>query len=69
MVNESNYGTDIGGMWGYLCHEFAARNALRDTVDMGSASELSLVVAIQNSVALTGPSLLYAQETVFPAAA
>lgn len=64
--NERLYGSDIGGVWGFLCHEFEARNAFRDVLDMGSTSELRLYTNI--AVALTGtPGVEYVQETMFAA--
>ena len=65
--NEFVYGQDIAAVWGIASHEFALRNAFRDTVDMGQTSELRLSTAIQNAVVLTSPVLEYVQETVFAA--
>ena len=67
--NELVYGQDVAAVWGIAAHEFALRNAFRDTVDMGQTSELRLSVAIQNAVALASPLLEYVQETVFAAGA
>jgi hypothetical protein len=66
-VNESIYNADLGGVWGFGVHEFAAENAFRDTVDMGATSELRLLVNYVN--ALTSPSIEYVTETVFAAGA
>ncbi len=66
-VNEDEYGVDIGNVWGLLSHEFAVRNAFRDTVDMGQTSELRLVTNIASGVTLNAPVLEYVQETMFAA--
>jgi hypothetical protein len=65
---ERRYNTDIGGIHGYFCHDFAHENVFRDAVDMGTTSELRLVTTIQNGVTLTSPALEYVTETVFLAA-
>lgn len=66
-VNEDDYGSDIGGVFGWLCHEFNVENAFRDSIDMGQTSELSLFTNIASSVALASPVLEYVQETMFAA--
>ena len=66
-INESTYNVDLGGVWGFGVHEFAAENAFRDSVDMGQTSELRLLISLIN--ALTTPSVEYVQETVFRAGA
>lgn len=66
-INERAYNTDIGAVWGYGCHDFAAENAFRDAIDMGTTSELRLLTTIQSGVTLTSPSFEYAQETIFAA--
>jgi hypothetical protein len=63
--NEDLYGTDIGAVWGFLCHEFEATWGFRDAVDQGQTSELRLVV--NYNTALTSPSVEYVQETMFAA--
>jgi hypothetical protein len=65
---ERRYNTDVGGYAGYWCHDFAHENVFRDTVDMGTTSELRLVTTIQNAVTLASPALEYVTETVFLAA-
>jgi hypothetical protein len=67
LANERFYNSDIAGIWGFGCHEFAAENAFRDAVDMGTTSELRLVVGVQSGVTLTNPGLEYVQETIFQA--
>jgi hypothetical protein len=68
MINEAEYGTDLGGVWGWLAHEFNVTNAFRDTIDMGQTSELRLVTTIGSTVVLASPVLEYVQETMFAAA-
>jgi hypothetical protein len=64
-LNERQYNSDIGGQWGFFCHDFAVENAFRDAVDMGTTSEFRLVVEYLN--ALTSPSLEVVQEAIFQA--
>jgi len=68
-INERAYNTDIGAVWGYACHDFAAENAFRDAIDMGTTSELRLLTTIQSGVSLSSPVFEYAQETIFAAGA
>jgi hypothetical protein len=68
-INERMYNSDIGGVWGFGCIDFANENAFRDAVDMGTTSDLRLVVNIQSGVALSSPRIEYAQETIFQAGA
>lgn len=69
LFNERFYNSDIGGVWGFGCHEFASENAFRDAVDMGTTSELRLVIGVQSGLTLTSPGLEYVQETIFQAGA
>lgn len=69
IINERQYNVDIGGQWGWGCHDFAAENAFRDAIDMGTTSELRIVTTIQNGVTLTTPVFEYTQETIFAAGA
>lgn len=66
---ERQYNTDVGGLWGVGCHDFAKENAFRDVVDMGTASELRLLINIPAAVSLTSPAVEYVTETVFEAGA
>jgi len=68
-LNERMYNSDIGAVWGYGCMDFANENAFRDAVDMGTTSDLRLVINIQSGVTLTSPRIEYAQETIFQAGA
>lgn len=65
--NERMYNSDIGGFWGFMCHEFESVNAFRDVVDMGQTSELRILVNIAAGVTLNNPAIEYVQETVFAA--
>lgn len=67
--NEHDYNSDIGGVWGFLCHDFAIVNAFRDAVDMGQTSELRIYSNIPSGVALSSPAIEYVQETMFSAGA
>lgn len=64
---ERRYNADIGGVWGFGCHDFVHENAFRDVVDMGTTSELRLVTTLQNGLVLASPALEYVVETVFSA--
>lgn len=66
-INERAYNVDMGTYWGYGVHDFAAENAFRDVIDMGTTSELRLLTTIQGGVTLTSPSFEYTQETLFAA--
>jgi hypothetical protein len=68
-LNERMYNTDIGGVHGYGCIDFANENAFRDAVDMGTTSDLRLVTNLQTGLTLTNAGLEYAQETIFQAGA
>lgn len=68
-INERQFGVDIGGVWGFACHDFASENAFRDAIDMGTTSELRILFNIPNAVALTSPALEYAVETLLVAGA
>lgn len=66
-VNERQFNTDIGGLWGFGCHDFANENAFRDAVDMGTTSELRLVNNVTANVTPNNLALEYVMETVFQA--
>lgn len=65
--NETLYASDLGAVWGILCHEFDATWAFRDAVDLGQVSALRLLINLVN--APTSPNLEYVQETVYAAGA
>lgn len=65
-INELEYNTDIGKIWGFGVHDFAVQNAFRDTLDMGQTSDLRIFSNVL--AALTGsPRLEYVTETVYVA--
>lgn len=68
-INERMYNTDVGGIWGFGCIDFANENAFRDAVDMGTTSDLRLLTTIQSGVTLNNAALEYVQETIFQAGA
>jgi hypothetical protein len=65
--NERLYNTDIGGVWGFRCHDFAAQNAFRDAIDMGTTPDFRIVDTIQSGVNLVNPAVEYVQEIIFQA--
>lgn len=67
MLNERHFGCDIGGQWGFGCHDFVAELEFRDVVDMGTTSDLRVLVNIANGVSLASPAIEYVTETVFRA--
>ncbi|MFC8717774.1 hypothetical protein [Kitasatospora sp. NPDC057198] len=68
-INERTYNCDIGGVFGFGCIDFAAENAFRDAVDMGTTSDLRLLTTYQSGVTLVNAGLEYVQETIFQAGA
>lgn len=68
-INERMYSCDIGGVFGFWCHEFAAENALRDTVDLGTTSEFRQLITIQPGVTLANAALETTIESIFSAGA
>lgn len=66
-INERVFGSDLGGVWGFGVHDFAAENAFRDVVDMGAAGELRIVSTVQSAVTLASQALEYVTETIFAA--
>jgi hypothetical protein len=68
-INERTYSTDIGGIHGFGTIDFAAENAFRDAVDMGTTSDLRLLASIQSGVTLSNAAFEYVQETIFQAGA
>lgn len=67
MAMEDNYGSDVAGVWGFFSHEFAVKNAFRDSVNMGQTAELSIGLDIPTGVTLTSPALEYVQESMVQA--
>ena len=67
--NERAYGSDLGVLQGFLAIDFDKTWAFRDSVDEGSATELRFGVTIPSGVALTNPSINYAQDVILAGAA
>jgi hypothetical protein len=68
--NERNFGTDFSSVYGIGWLDYSARNALRDSVDEGTATQLRLLYNIGSGVTLgTGVATEVVQETLFGAAA
>lgn len=65
-LNERQFGVDIGKNWGYGVWDFASQWALRDLLDLGSVSDLRLVLGLASSP--TNGKCYVVQETVFAAA-
>lgn len=63
--NERLFNSAIGQFAGFGCWDFSSENAFRDSVDMGAATELRLLLNIANGVTLSGPFLEYVQESAF----
>jgi hypothetical protein len=64
---ERRYNSDVGGLWGVGCHDFVHENARRDSVDLGTTSELRLVTTLQSGVVLQNAGFEYVTETLFAA--
>ena len=65
-VQERRYNSDVGAYWGVGCMDFAHENAFRDVVDLGTTSDLRLVLTLQNGVTLAGqPRVEYVMESIF----
>lgn len=62
--NARQYNSDLGGLQGYACHEFA-KAGFRDLVDMGVTADLRLVNNVTSSVTLNNAKLWYAVESVY----
>ena len=68
-LNERQYNADIGGPHGFFVHEFAAENAFRDAVDLGTTSEWRQVVNVNGSLTLVNAALEVVAESIFTAGA
>ncbi|WP_338185659.1 hypothetical protein [Jatrophihabitans sp.] len=68
-LNERHFCCDIGGQWGFGCHDFASELEFRDAVDMSTTSDLRLLVDIPAGVSLTTPAIEYVTETIYTAGA
>ena len=65
--NEREYNCDIGANFGFRCVDFAASNAFRDAIDLGTTPDFRILDTIQSGVTLTSPKVEYVQETIFQA--
>lgn len=64
-LQERLYNCDLGGVWGFMTHEFSAEDSWRDVVDLGTTSDLRTVVEVNSAVNLASPALEYVMETVY----
>lgn len=64
-LQERLYNCDVGGVWGFMTHEFASEDSWRDVVDLGTTSDLRTVVEVLPAVTLNSPALEYVMETVY----
>jgi hypothetical protein len=65
--NERNYGSDLATLQGIGVFDWANHWAFRDSIDMGSATQLRMQIQAQQ--ALTNGNLEYAQEVIVPGTA
>lgn len=65
--NERLYNVDMGPTWGLRTLDFAAMNAFRDAVDLGTTPDFRILDTIQSGVTLTSAAVEYVQETIFAA--
>lgn len=68
-INERQYAADIGAVWGFMSHEFAAENAFRDAVDLGTTSEWRQVITVKDAVVLANAAVETVVESIFTAGA
>lgn len=67
--NERNYNVDLAALAGYLCIDFDKIWGFRDSVNMGSATELRFGYSLSSGLALSSPVCNYAQDVVLAGAA
>lgn len=65
--NERNYGSAPGKYWGYGVIDFSSKNAFRDSVDEGLASELRFMLEIASGTTISGPAVEYVREEMMAA--
>jgi len=64
--NERLYSVDIASLHGFACIDFMHENALRDMVDLTTATEARLVVNIAQGVSVSASAAIeYCQELLF----
>lgn len=64
--NERLYNVDMSA-WGIQCLDFAAMNAFRDAIDLGTTPDFRILDTVQSGVNLVNPAVEYVQETIFAA--
>lgn len=64
--NERLYNVDMS-QWGIQVLDFAAMNAFRDAVDLGTTPDFRILDTVQSGVTLTNAAVEYVQETIFAA--
>ncbi len=64
-INERQYNTDIGKAWGFFCHDFVSKYALRDIIDLGQTSDFRMVIGL--AATPTNGQVHITQETLFAA--
>lgn len=64
--NERLYNVDMA-QWGIQVLDFAAMNAFRDAVDLGTTPDFRILDTVQSGVTLTNAAVEYVQETIFAA--
>lgn len=65
--NERVFDCDLGGVWGFGVHDFAAKFALRDSVDMSATTNLRLLSNVGAGVAIASPSFEFVQQVMLAA--
>lgn len=66
---EKVHNSDLGRFWGFRVLDFCSEHAIRDSVDMGTATELRFFEEIPNSIALNNAYMEYVQESLSVGAA
>lgn len=62
-INERIYNSNVGKYHGIACLDFASKFAMRDSIDLGAASELRLTMQLLSGASLTSPTKVeYVQE-------
>ncbi len=67
--NERDYDVDIASLAGFECIDFDKTWAFRDSVDMGSATELRFGYSLSSGLSLSSPVCTYAQDVILAGAA
>jgi hypothetical protein len=67
--NERMFGTDFSSLFGIGWLDFASQNALRDSVNEGTATQLRIFYNLGAGLTLSSPYTEVVQETLFGAAA